>query len=99
MPNASHLPAMRCAPARLPDPPDLDAPALSRPCPHLQLYGLSECRTTEAAVRELVGRRPFVLSRTSFLGVGAYAAHWTGDNGGAGGWGRQPRGFVLVCCN
>ncbi|KAL4448263.1 hypothetical protein ABPG75_005482 [Micractinium tetrahymenae] len=46
-----------------------------------QLYGLSECRTTEAAVRQLVGRRPFVLSRASYLGVGAYAAHWTGDNG------------------
>lgn len=45
-----------------------------------QLYGLSECRVTEAAVAQLTGKRPFVLSRASYLGAGAYAAHWTGDN-------------------
>ena len=57
-----------------------------RSCPAIgKAIGLSE-----AAVRQLVGRRPFVLSRASFIGVGAYAAHWTGDNGGtrAGAAGR-----------
>ena len=52
-----------------------------------QLYGLSECLATAAAVREVVGKRPFVLSRASYLGLGAYAAHWTGDNAGSAGCG------------
>jgi alpha-glucosidase (family GH31 glycosyl hydrolase) len=47
-----------------------------------QLYGLSECLATSEAVRSTLGRRPFVLSRSSYTGVGAYAGHWTGDNSG-----------------
>jgi len=41
------------------------------------IYGLAECQATNSAVREITGgKRPFVLSRSSFTGVGAYAAHW-----------------------
>ena len=44
------------------------------------IYGLAECQATNRAVQEITGKRAFVLSRSSFTGVGAYAAHWTGDN-------------------
>jgi len=41
------------------------------------VYGLAECQATYSAVREITGgKRPFVLSRSSFTGAGAYAAHW-----------------------
>ncbi len=44
------------------------------------IYSLAECQATSAAVQEITGKRPFVLTRSSFTGVGAYAAHWSGDN-------------------
>ncbi|KAK9118461.1 hypothetical protein Scep_016554 [Stephania cephalantha] len=46
------------------------------------LYGFSQAIATQKALQELLQKRPFVLSRSTFVGSGHYAAHWTGDNQG-----------------
>ncbi|KAL2610195.1 hypothetical protein R1flu_028768 [Riccia fluitans] len=43
------------------------------------MYGFSEAAVTYRALLSL-RKRPFVLSRSTFVGAGKYAAHWTGDN-------------------
>ncbi|XP_066560306.1 lysosomal alpha-glucosidase isoform X2 [Amia ocellicauda] len=43
------------------------------------LYGLTMANATHRALVQVRGVRPFVLSRSSYPGLGRWAAHWTGD--------------------
>jgi alpha-glucosidase (family GH31 glycosyl hydrolase) len=58
------------------------------------VYGMSEGIATYRALKELTGKRPFVLARSMFLGSGSWAAHWTGDNGAT--WGDLQYSIVSV---
>ncbi|KAF9104188.1 hypothetical protein BGX27_010206 [Mortierella sp. AM989] len=45
------------------------------------LYGHMESKATYDSLLKLKpDQRPFILTRSTFAGTGAYAAHWTGDN-------------------
>ena len=44
------------------------------------LYGWSQSGPTLQALRESTGRRGLVVSRSTFVGSGRWAAHWLGDN-------------------
>ncbi len=45
------------------------------------LYGLTEQIATKNALVDIRGKRPFLLSRSSFMSTGLHSAKWTGDNG------------------
>uniref|UniRef100_A0A8C4EDD1 Lysosomal alpha-glucosidase n=1 Tax=Dicentrarchus labrax TaxID=13489 RepID=A0A8C4EDD1_DICLA len=43
------------------------------------MYGLTEAYATHSALRKVRGKRPFVLSRSSYPGIGRFSGVWTGD--------------------
>ncbi|XP_034046312.1 lysosomal alpha-glucosidase [Thalassophryne amazonica] len=43
------------------------------------VYGLTEAAATHSALINTRGKRPFVLSRSSYSGIGRFSGVWTGD--------------------
>ncbi|KAL3066467.1 hypothetical protein OYC64_016425 [Pagothenia borchgrevinki] len=44
------------------------------------LYGLMEAKASSSAMKRIVAKRPFVISRSTFPSQGMYSGHWLGDN-------------------
>nr|CAD7427819.1 unnamed protein product [Timema monikensis] len=43
------------------------------------MYGFTEAIVTSTVLAEIREKRPFVISRSSFVGMGVYSGHWSGD--------------------
>ncbi|KAJ8001406.1 hypothetical protein DPEC_G00169180 [Dallia pectoralis] len=44
------------------------------------LYGLLEAEASSSALRRILRKRPFIISRSTFPSQGRYSGHWLGDN-------------------
>ncbi|CAG7831715.1 unnamed protein product, partial [Allacma fusca] len=44
------------------------------------LYGWKECEVTDKALKEVLNKRSFVLTRANFVGFGKWATHWIGGD-------------------
>ncbi|KAM6939968.1 lysosomal alpha-glucosidase [Xenentodon cancila] len=44
------------------------------------LYGLMEAKASASALKRILAKRPFVISRSTFPSQGLYSGHWLGDN-------------------
>ncbi|KAL6481335.1 hypothetical protein MHYP_G00094150 [Metynnis hypsauchen] len=44
------------------------------------LFGLMEAKASASALKKILGKRPFVISRSTFPSQGVHSGHWLGDN-------------------
>lgn len=43
------------------------------------IYGAVEAWITNSALSLMSDKRPFIISRSSYVGLGHFAGHWSGD--------------------